>query len=324
MAISDSINKLKPNINTPAFESVKNLASTAKDNISQAVDNINIGSISSQEIIKLLLPFIQRTLLSIANSEQIINLAIKESTTLLNRKGRVEIEGTTITFYPIADGPWLEIKTQFDRKIQLITKNIEEISQILTVLNKTLTIVNTVLVALQVFLKLKESILSAKLIAAAGDLATPAPVKPVAAETIATLNTKINNNIELQDKINDVKDTLSVINGLILVINSFLTELKIKISEAKLIIVDDKANYNNIKDDLVTSFNSTEVPITLEETIISSSNGIKYTIKIVNLKNGFNKAVAYDSLSGLLITQTAPSIVKSPYELIQELKQILS
>jgi len=323
MAITDSINKLKPNLNTPSIESVKNLASTAKNNISEAVDSIDIDSINSKEIIKLLLPFIQRTLLSIANSEQIINLAIKESTTLLNRKGKVEIEETTITFYPITDGPWLEIKAQFDRKIQLITKNIEEINKILTILNKTLTIVNTILTALQIFFKLKESILTAKLISASADLATPSPVKPLAAETIATLNIKINNNNKIKDRIDDIKDILSVINGLIVVINSFLTELKIKISGAKLIIVDDNADYKNTKDDLLKSFNSTEVPLTLEETIISSNN-IKYTIKIVNLKDGFNKAVAYDSLSGLLITQTAPSIIKSPYELIQELKQILS
>ena len=105
--------------------------------------------------------------------------------------------------------------------------------------------------------------------------------------------------------------------------NSYLTQIKIKLNQVSFNIITDNANYNQTKEDLNTTVKDTETAFTLEETIVGS-NGIKYNISIVPLKDGFNKAIAKDSLSGLLIAQTASSIVKTPLELINELKQILS
>lgn len=330
MAIKDSVNKLQPNINTPSVEGVKNIASSAQSRVTSTVDEasakvegIDIDSISAKEVIKILVPLAKTALINIATSENTVNLAIKESTALLNRKGRVEIIGTTVNFYPAVDGPWLEIKAQFDRKIQSITKSIDNITRILNILTKTLSVINTVLVALQIFLRLRETILNLKLIAAATDLSSPAPSKPVTAQTIATISDQIKKNQKMQDIIDEVKDAISVINTLLLTINTLLSKLKLLLSQAKLNIIINKSDYTDTKEELLKSFDSTEVPLTLEETI-TGSNGIRYTIKIIPLKDGFNKAVAYDTLSGVLITQTAPSIIKTPLELINELKQILS
>lgn len=347
MALFDIIQKLQPNLNQPNLEeigdfgyqagtfgdvtasignkvssSVNDFKTKLSSSLSDA-DTDSDGSLSAKEIIKVAIPIITPILISIATSEENINKATKEATTLLNRKGRVEIQGTTVNFYPIADGPWLEIKAQFDKRIQSITNSINRINNLITKLNKYLGTANKILTGLEIYLTFRINQLNAKLAAAFAELTSPSPTKPVTAQTLLTINDQIIKNEKLQKNIDDVNDAIGVLNALLSTATSLLNNLKSLLSQAQLNIITNPADYQLTKEELLSSFNTTEVPLTLEETI-TGSNGIRYTIKIVELKDGFNKAVAYDSLSNSLVTQTAPSIIKTPYELIQELKQILS
>jgi hypothetical protein len=68
---------------------------------------------------------------------------------------------------------------------------------------------------------------------------------------------------------------------------------------------------------------TTEKITTTPVAIYTATNGKDYTLKIE--KYGINKLVgrAYDSYSGQIITQTAPSIIATTDELMDELKRIL-
>lgn len=329
MALTDIINKINTPINPPEVTKTSD-------------GNFKLGKISFTSLISLITPYVKNFLLASYNTDKLLSQAIKESTTLLNRKGRVEIDGTVINFYPIADGPWLKVKEQFDKKIQIATKNVERLQEVINVLQKLLNIVNTTLTAYQLYLKLQQLKYKTKSTISSTELLAPTPTKPVLATfffepstdptepPINTLQTNlekmgfVNKLPETEDiNIDDITSFISTISSLLTTLNSLLTKTKIKLSQARFNIISNQSDYQNTKEELISSFNNVEVPLTLEETI-TGSNGIKYTIKVVALKDNFNKAVAYDSLSGLLITQTAPSIIKTPYELIQELKQILS
>jgi hypothetical protein len=347
MGIFDLVKKLQPTLelpdleevgdfgfSAPSFEDAKNSVgqkvsgsvSDFKTKVSSSLSNTDLdgdGSLGVKEIVKALIPILKPILISIATSEENINKITKSATSLLDRKGRVEIQGTTVNFYPVVDGPWLEIKAQFDRRIQSTTKTIEKINDGIEKLNKILGFANKILTGLQILLKFREGQIEVQFISTTTELASPSPSKPTTGLSLADILKKYEKNIKLQQTISDINEVIGVIKALITTANSLLSNLKFLLSQAQLNIINNPADYKNTKEELITSIKSTEVPLTLEETIIGS-NGIKYTIKIVALDNGFNKAVAYEALSGLLITQTAPSIIKTPYELIQELKRILS
>lgn len=307
MAFKDTIEKVKPKISPPNLK------------------NINLNSISTDTITNIFKPYLTNLLTGVFNTDELINQAIKQSSELLNRKGRLEItNGTTINFYPAVDGPWFEIKTQFDRKLSIIKNNIQSLQKIVDILNKTLKIINTVLTALNAFLTAQKVALNAQLVAAGTDLAaSPSPNKPVAGPVLATLQAQLQTINDIQDKIKDVKSIITVIIAMLQVANSFLSKTRVKLNQISFNIISNPSNYNEVKKQLETTVNETKTAFTLEESIVGS-NGLKYVISIVPLKDGFNKAIAKDALSGLLITQTAPSIVKTPLELIEELKQILS
>ena len=335
MAFKDIISKFNPTSELDNVESIRDNISQKIQNVSSKAEssidkinnfdfsNLNLDSINSDKIVNTITPYIQSTLLGLVNTEKIVNEATKDSLALLNRKGRVEIKNQVeIYFYPIQDGPWLQIKEQFDRKIQVITNNLNKITKLISTINKTLNIINTVLTALEIYLQIKKLQLEVQLKTSGVEQASPSPSKPTTGITLSSLQQQIDAINKAQNIINSIQDVIKVIRDILVVLNTLLSKVKIKLSQAKLEIITNQAEYPDTKDNLTSSFNSAEVPLTLEETIIS--NGIQYTIKIVNLQNGFNKAVAYDTLSGLLVTQTAPSITQTPYELIQELKQILS
>ena len=307
MTFKDTIANIKPKITPP--------------NLS----NIKIDSISVDNITNIFKPYLTNLFTGIFNTDSLLNETIKQSSELLNRKGRLEIiNGTTINFYPFVDGPWLQVKIQFDRKLSIIKNNIQNLQKIVDVLNKTLKIINTILTTLNILLSITKKTLNAQLVAAGSDLATsPSPNKPVAGPVLASLQAQLQTINDVQDKIKEINKIITIIINMLQIGNSYLTKIKIKLNQVSFNIILNSSNYNETKTELETTVKDTETAFTLEETIIGS-NGIKYNISIVPLKDGFNKAIAKDSLSGLLIAQTAPSIVKTPLELINELKQILS
>ena len=307
MAFKDTIANIKPKITPP--------------NLS----NIKIDSISVDNITNIFKPYLTNLFTGIFNTDSLLNETIKQSSELLNRKGRLEIiNGTTINFYPFVDGPWLQVKIQFDRKLSIIKNNIQNLQKIVDVLNKTLKIINTILTTLNILLSITKKALNAQLVAAGSDLAaSPSPNKPVAGPVLASLQAQLQTINDVQDKIKEINKIITIIINMLQIGNSYLTKIKIKLNQVSFNIILNSSNYNETKTELETTVKDTETTFTLEETIIGS-NGIKYNISIVPLKDGFNKAIAKDSLSGLLIAQTAPSIVKTPLELINELKQILS
>ena len=320
MAINDAINKLKPNINNPGVDNITNPASNALSSL----NNFSTDGISSDSILKTLAPLVETTLIGIATSDQTINTIVKEATSLLNRKGRIEINNNIeILFYPNQEGDWFFVEDQFNKKIDLLRTSINKIKELVNTLTKIISVTSKILIALNIFLEFRQKLLSAQLISSAADLSSPTPSKPITAQTIIDLSSKINKNIEIQNKIKDINDVLTTISNILLIINTLLATLKIKLSKAKFTVVVSDNNFNETKKVLTDRFDEVDTAFTLEETI-NSTNNIKYVIKVIPLKDGFNKAAAYDSLSGLLITETAPSISKTPLELIDELKQILS
>jgi hypothetical protein len=287
MAFKDTIANIKPKITPP--------------NLS----NIKIDSISVDNITNIFKPYLTNLFTGIFNTDSLLNETIKQSSELLNRKGRLEIiNGTTINFYPFVDGPWLQVKIQFDRKLSIIKNNIQNLQKIVDILNKTLKIINTILTTLNILLSITKKTLNAQLVAAGSDLAaSPSPNKPVAGPVLASLQAQLQTINDVQDKIKEINKIITIIINMLQIGNSYLTKIKIKLNQVSFNIILNSSNYNETKTELETT---------------------KYNISIVPLKDGFNKAIAKDSLSGLLIAQTAPSIVKTPLELINELKQILS
>ena len=228
MAFKDTIANIKPKITPP--------------NLS----NIKIDSISVDNITNIFKPYLTNLFTGIFNTDSLLNETIKQSSELLNRKGRLEIiNGTTINFYPFVDGPWLQVKIQFDRKLSIIKNNIQNLQKIVDVLNKTLKIINTILTTLNILLSITKKTLNAQLVAAGSDLAaSPSPNKPVAGPVLASLQAQLQTINDVQDKIKEINKIITIIINMLQIGNSYLTKIKIKLNQVSFNIILNSSNYN--------------------------------------------------------------------------------
>ena len=266
-------------------------------------------------IIALVLPLLTKFI----NAEKIANTIIKKlirtTKKKLKDKGRVEINGGAIVFYPKNNDDYSRYKRDFDRKVSNLKRTIKTLKDIVDSLVKILKILKIALAAFKIYLSLLKKKVTALAIASAAELTSPSQSKPITAKyNIEKL--KYDEVIEpLKKKIDDYILMITVIQSILQIYQRMINSIKAKLDTLSFTIASAPFSTNA---ELQASINAEQ------ETDAEYSNGTtSYTIKVITTPSGALQAIAYDSFSGFKITQTAPSKFRKADELIDELKQIL-
>jgi len=279
-------------------------------------DQANIDpSTAKTAIIGLVLPLLTKFINTEKIASSIINKLIRTTKKRLKDKGRVEVNGGSIVFYPKNPGDYSRFKKDFDNKIANLKKTVKILKTIIDSLVTILKILKVALIALKLQLQIKKKKLLAIAASSGPDLNSPSPVKPIAAQY--PLNKEINDQVtkELEDKINNYILMITVIQSILQIFQKMINSLKIKIELLSFTINQNPVTSNN------TSLNPNEID---DAGPTEYSDGIRnYIIEVITTPAGDLQAVAYDTFSKLKITQTAPSKIRKAEELINELKQIL-
>lgn len=266
-------------------------------------------------ILALLVPILLQFVRTLNVGDLLVKRIINQTKKQLKNKGSLVIVEGTVSFTPSKKGDWNVYKKNFDTKVNNLKKVILSLQAILSLLTSLLNTLNLALTAYQLILyllilKLKRA--QAKLIK---DLTSPEPSKPEAAIEIAQLSERM---IRLQ-KLKDDADTYKlIITAILLFINIFnmaLNKLKAKIDRLKFILepLDDQS--------AASITNATTAAPTSNE--YTNSYGKSYILVLVTFPDRSKQYQALDAFSKMKITQTAPSIIKTPEQLLEEIKQIL-
>lgn len=314
------LNNAKDKVNELAQEQKAKLdkAKKALEDKQQFVqDQANIDpSAAKNAIIGLVLPLLTKFINTEKTANAIINKLIKTTKKRLKDKGRVEIRGTEIVFYPRNPGDYSRFKRDFDRKVESLKKIVKTLKTIIDSLVVVLKIIKTTLIALRIQLQVKKKKLLAIAAASSPDLSSPSPAKPIAAQY--PIDKEINDQVtkELEDKINNYILMITVIQSILQIFQRMINNLK-----AKLELLSFNINQNSVTKSNI-SLDIDEIDNAGTTTEYNDGNR-NYTIEVITTPSGALQAVAYDAFSRLKITQTAPSKTRKAEELINEIKLIL-
>lgn len=266
-------------------------------------------------ILALLVPILLQFVRTLNFGDLLVKRIINQTRKQLKNKGSLVITEGTISFTPSKKGDWNIYKQNFDTKVNSLKKVIISLQTTLSLLTNLLNVLNLALTAYQLILmllifKLKRA--QAKIIK---DLALPNPSKPEAAVELGQLSDRM---MRLQ-KLRDDADTYKlIITAILMFINLFtmaLNKLKAKIDKLRFILepLDDQSA------GAITNATTTAPP-TNEYT---NSYGKSYILKLVTYPDRSKQYQALDAFSKMKIAQTAPSLIKTPEQLLEEIKQIL-
>lgn len=279
-------------------------------------DQANIDPATAKTaIVGLVLPLLVKFINTEKIATSIINNLIRTTKKRLKDKGRVEVNGGSIVFYPKNPGEYSRFKKDFDNKVNKLKQIVKTLKTIIDSLITVLKVLKIALVALQLQLKLKKKKLLATAAASAPDLAGPLPNKPIAAKY--PIEKEIDDQVtkKIEDKINNYILMITVIQSILQIFQKMINSLKAKLEILSFTISTNPVSNSNISVDI------NEID---DSGLTEYSDGTRnYTIEIITTPAGDLQAVAYDSFSKLKITQTAPSKTRKAEELINELKQIL-
>ena len=279
-------------------------------------DQANIDPTTAKNaIIGLVLPLLMKFINTEKIATSIINKLIRTTKKRLKDKGRVEVNGGSIVFYPKNPGDYSRFKKDFDNKVANLKKTVKTLKAIIDSLVTVLKVLKIALVALKLQLQLKKKKLLAVAAASGPDLNSPSPVKPIAAQY--PINKEIDDQVtkDLEDKINNYILMISVIQSILQIFQRMINSLK-----AKLELLNFTINFNPVTKDNV-SLNIDEID---DAGPTEYNDGTRnYMIEVITTPSGDLQAVAYDAFSRMKITQTAPSKTRKANELIEELKLIL-
>lgn len=267
-------------------------------------------------IIAVVLPLLTKFINAEKVANAIINKLIRKTKNKLKDKGRVEINGGSIVFYPKNYGDYSRYKRDFDRKVSNLKRTINTLKSIIDKLVTILKILKIALAAFKVYLGLLKKKINALAIASAAELSSPSQSKPITARyNIEKI--KYDEVVEpLKQKINDYILMITVVQSILQIFQKMVNSIKIKLDSLSLTINSSPFVTNA---DLQATINSDP-----QTTDTEYNNGTtNYTIEVITTPSGALQAVAYDSFSRMKITQTAPSKFRKADELINELKQIL-
>jgi hypothetical protein len=282
----------------------------------------NQSLISSGEVTNAIASIVFPMLTKFINAEKsanlLINRLINESRKKLKDKGRFVVVNGAITFTPKDKGNYIKYKQNFDRKVESLKKVVNTLKTVVDILTSVLKYIRVGLAALKALLAAKKLKTASLTPAAAADLSSPSPAKPVASTwtTDIGLEAATEKNKTLNDKINQFMLMSRFISTILEILKKMIDNIKQKIETLSFTIsgLPDALSLQN-------SLNS-YAPV--GDTNIDILDGDKqYTIKVITTLDGSLQAVAYDKFSMMKITQTAPSKIRTSDDLVNELKQIL-
>lgn len=300
---------------------LEDLKKAANDKINFLKDQTKTSPAQIKAIaIAILLPILSKFINAEKAANAIINKLINTTKKQLKNKGRVEVTNGTITFTPKNPGNYETFKANFDRKV----KNLKNIVQILKTnidtLLKILKIMKVALAATNVYILILKAKMKKLAAQAAVEAASASPSKPANAKYLAFKEANESVIKELEKKLEDYTLTITAAAAILSIFQRLINKILDKLNTLKLIINQPNTS-GTISSDLINTLDaSTTENLEYEYTGIDNK---EYIIKIITTLSGAKQAVAYDKFSNLKITQTAPSLVRTEDELLEELKQIL-
>jgi len=276
--------------------------------------SIDPGTVKST-IISIVLPLLTKFINAEKVANTIINKLIRTTKKRLKDKGRVEVNGGSVVFYPKNPGDYLRFKRDFDNKVESLKRLIKTLKTIIDAIVVVLKTAKTILIALRLQLQLRKKKLLITAAASAPDLASPSPAKPIAAKY--PIDKEINDQVtkELEDKINNYILMITVIQSILQIFQRMINSLKIKVEQLTFTINQNSVSQSNLS--------VGDIDSDISEPTEYSDGTRNYIIEVITTSSGALQAVAYDAFSKLKITQTAPSKTRKADELINELKLIL-
>jgi len=301
------------------FEDLKKAGKDLKGTMKAA------GGDAAKKIQSLLVPIIA----SFTKAEFIANvllLAITVQTkSQLKNKGTLVVQGGKFTFTPTDGKNYETFKNNFDRRVNNLNKAINTLQQLITTLSNIIKYVNIVISAYQIFLKIKTGLLYIKYARIAAELATPSPTKPTVGLQLIQISKDLDKIRQRQKDVEEFKLGVDSAKAFLLLFNNSISTLKNKINQLSFTIklpASSNPQSGVDTDTLSNSLNEVSTTAPVNEEYVSAL-GKSYILKLVTLLNGSIQYQALDSFSKMKITQTAPSKIATPEQLLDEIKQIL-
>jgi len=311
------------------LDKAKSTANKARREFNKAKDAKGFlksqNSLSSADVKNILAAAAIPILMKFINAEKVANYLIEKLTREVKKKlskyGTVEVVDGTIIFTPRdKNSAFTKTVRNFKRQVDSIKKVISTIKTIIDTLVTLLKIIRAGLVALKLYIVLLKVKLKKLEIKAAAEAALPTESKPALAEYIA-FKAKVDPIINvLEKKVDDYLLMATVISGILGIFKKMIDKLKEKLDKFN-IIINELPDYSAIVEPEYTAPTTTE-SANLEEDY-EDMNGKQYTIKTITLPNGLLQVTAYDKISNLPVTKTAPSKTRGADQLVDEIKQIL-
>lgn len=314
-------------LNQEKIDDLKSQAAEKLANLAPVDPSIIVSTVSKKSdktaaelksaLLAIATPLFLKLINTDAIADRLINTLVRSTTNQLKQKGRVDVQGGTITFTPIKPGNYDIFKKNFDQKVDNLKKAMTSLKKTVDAISLILKFLRTGIAAIKIIrgiIKKKKQI-QAK--AASAELSLPSPIKPTFSVYMATKEEDDDKEKDLDKKLEVYTDVLTVIDGMLGVAKGIINKLQIKINTLNFNINNQQPATPSTQP-LSNTYNTTSG----KDSEMDEMYG-KYELKIISLPSGAIQGVAYDSFSKMKITQTAPSKLKSADKLIDELKQIL-
>lgn len=304
-----SIDKIKGKLNDE--NTLKNI-NDPNSFLSSQSDIDSTQAVSS--LAGVILPLLTKFINAEKSANAVIDKLINDTKKKLKDKGRIEIVNGTITFVPKDNGNYQVFKNNFDRKVKTLKTTVGVLKNTIDTLTTLLKTIRIALAAFKIQLALKKKKLQIEAVAANANLQIPQTSYPAAAQWV--IDKQFSDDVlkKLEDKINQYILIINYITSILQIFKKLVDSIKVKIDTLSFTI----GNLPIPDAGLLQTLNETPSD---ESTMEESYNN--YIIRIVTLPNGAIQAVAYDKFSMMKITQTAPSKIKLPDQLLEEIKLIL-
>lgn len=310
--------------NNNIFKQIEQPTDFFKSQKDDLIDKLKT-SFNKEQIVNLLLPVIRRFVRVEFIARLLIKKLEKQTREQVKNKGKLVVQNGTFTFTPSDNKNYTIFKNNFDKKVSNIKKALDTIQKIITLLNNVIRILNISLSIVQLYIKLKLVRRNSQLATAIADLANPSPSKtsgPVLADIIISM-AKLE---EAQGKVEKFQTVIISAQLFLGIFKTALNDLQSQINKLQFIIITDPSKTSTNLYSNSTDLNNSI--ITLQNTAPDNEEyvdavGKSYTLILVTLPNGAIQYQALDSYSRFKITQTAPSRLKTPEQLLEEIKQIL-
>ena len=268
-----------------------------------------------KQILALLVPILLQFVRTLNFGDILIKRITIQTKKQLKNKGSLVVSNGSFSFTPSKRGDWNVYKKNFDTKVNNIKQTILSLQKILSLLTNILNVLNLALSAYQMILMLMIAKLKATQAKIIADLSSPSPSKPTAGVELAQLSDKILKMQKLKDDIDIYKLMITAILMFVNIFTMALNKLKVKLDKLKFILntLDDQSS------GAITNA-TTSTPTTNEYT---NSAGKSYILTLVTYPDRSKQYHALDAFSKMKVTQTAPSLIKTPEQLLEEIKQIL-